>query len=106
MKKSGYVILLLVVMAISMMIGVYVGKQQNGGQIEIGWNSIEPPMVNLNTATIDELTEIPGIGELTAQRILEYRDRIGHFKTVEELLNISGISSDKLNEIREYLRVK
>jgi competence protein ComEA len=49
------------------------------------------PAVNLNTATVDQLTTLPGIGPRTAEMIIEYRTKNGGFKKIEELMNIKGI---------------
>lgn len=49
------------------------------------------PTVNLNTATIDQLTTLPGIGRKTAELIVEYRTKSGGFKKIEELMNVKGI---------------
>ena len=49
------------------------------------------PTVNLNTATVDQLTTLPGIGVKTAELIIEYRTKSGGFKKIEELMNIKGI---------------
>ena len=49
-------------------------------------------LVNLNTATLRELDQLPGIGPVLAQRIVEFRERRGGFRRVEELLAIPGIS--------------
>ena len=49
------------------------------------------PTVNLNTATIDQLTTLPGVGQKTAELIIEYRTKNGSFKKIEELMNIKGI---------------
>jgi competence protein ComEA len=49
------------------------------------------PTVNLNTATVDQLTTLPGIGAKTAELIIEYRTKSGGFKKIEELMNIKGI---------------
>jgi competence protein ComEA len=47
--------------------------------------------VNLNTATIDQLTTLPGVGRKTAELIIEYRTKSGGFKKIEELMNVKGI---------------
>ena len=60
----------------------------------------EPSLVNINSAGIDELTTLPGIGESTAEAIIKYRNEIGFFKSVDELLEVSGIGEKKLNDIR------
>lgn len=47
--------------------------------------------VNLNTATVDQLSTLPGIGKKTAELIIEYRTKSGGFKKIEELMNVKGI---------------
>ena len=47
--------------------------------------------INLNTATIDQLTTLPGVGRKTAELIIEYRTKTGGFKKIEELMNVKGI---------------
>ena len=49
------------------------------------------PTVNLNTATVDQLTTLPGVGKRTAELIIEYRTKSGGFKKIEELMNVKGI---------------
>ena len=49
------------------------------------------PTVNLNTATVDQLTTLPGVGRKTAELIIEYRTKSGGFKKIEELMNVKGI---------------
>src|SRR4030095_13083380 len=48
------------------------------------------PAINLNTATLDQLETLPGIGRKTAERILEYRTKSGGFKRIEDLMNAKG----------------
>ncbi len=54
------------------------------------------PMVNLNTATLTELDSLPGVGPVTAQRILDWRDSHSAFSAVDELLEIDGIGEKTL----------
>jgi competence protein ComEA len=60
--------------------------------------------VNVNTATMDELTALPGIGEKRAQAILEARKQKGGFKSVDELTEVKGIGPANLEKLRPYLR--
>ena len=61
--------------------------------------------LNINTATVEDLATLPGIGEKLAQRIVDYRERNGGFSAVEELCNVSGIGEKRLDAIREYITV-
>ena len=61
--------------------------------------------VNINTANRDELMEITGIGEVTADRIIEYRRRNGDFLSTEEIMNISGIGKSLYSRIKQCIEV-
>lgn len=61
--------------------------------------------VNLNTATYDELISIAGIGDVKARQILQYRDAIGTYTSVEQIMNISGIGESTYNQVATYLTV-
>lgn len=62
-------------------------------------------LVNVNSAMATELEELPGIGEVIAQRIIDYRTENGPFATVDELLDVSGIGDAILESIRELVTV-
>jgi competence protein ComEA len=62
-------------------------------------------VVNLNTATSAELQALPGIGPATATRILEYRQKNGPFKKIEEVMNVQGIGEKIFLRLRPQLSV-
>jgi len=59
--------------------------------------------VNINTATVEELTTLSGIGPSKANAILEYREENGLFKSVDELVNVTGIGEKSLEKIRDTI---
>jgi competence protein ComEA len=61
--------------------------------------------ININTASVDELDRLPGIGPAIAQRVVEYRAEQGPFRTVDELARVSGISSAMVDELRPEISV-
>jgi competence protein ComEA len=67
----------------------------------------KPPLkpVNINTATSEELQQVPGIGPATAEKILQMRKSYGAFKSVDDLLAIRGIGKKRLDKMRKYLTV-
>lgn len=62
-------------------------------------------LLDINTATVAELDELPGIGEVRANAIVDYRNQFGPFQTVEELLFVEGISENLLDDLRPYITV-
>ena len=59
--------------------------------------------ININTATAQQLTALPGVGEKLAARIVEYRQKQGAFKNVSELMNVQGLGEKNLAKIQAYL---
>ena len=62
--------------------------------------------ININTATAEALTYLPGIGEVLAKRIVEYREENGLFTQATDLLNVKGIGNGKLNRILDYIALE
>ena len=60
-------------------------------------------LVNINTATMQELSALPGIGETLAKRIVDYRLVNGPFQEIDQLLNVDGIGSGKLKAILDMI---
>jgi comEA protein len=61
--------------------------------------------INLNTATSEELQLVPGIGPVTAEKILQMRKSYGAFKSVDDLRAVRGIGPKRLEKMRKYLTV-
>ena len=83
--------------------GVYVWGSGSGSSSDAGGGGTVST-VNINTATIDELKTLPGIGEVTAQAIIDYR-RNAKFKSKEDIKNVTGIGDSKYNRIKDYICV-
>ena len=62
--------------------------------------------VDINRATIDELMEVKGIGEVIAQRIVDFREKNGPYETVDDLLKVRGIGELMLDRIRDSLSAR
>ena len=81
---------------------------EGGGNVIVGSieeNSKSTGKININKATDTELMNIPGVGEVTAAKIIEYRETQGTFKTIEDIKNVSGIGDAKFNAMKEYITV-
>ena len=61
--------------------------------------------VNLNSATAAQIATLPGVGPKAAQRIIEYRDKNGGFKKIEELMNVKGIGEKSFLKLKPLITV-
>ena len=77
----------------------------NAGESIIKNKSETDSIININKANLEKLKLLPGVGETTALKILEYRETHGKFKNIEELKNISGIGETKYNLIKNKICV-
>ncbi len=109
LKKEDKVFLIAIVslIALSLAISFIVKKRNftcplvNLVKSKIASNKSIP--ININKATVEELTLIKGIGEVLASRIIDYRNKQGDFKSIEELKNVKGIGEHKLNRIKNEI---
>ena len=114
MKKKVPAILFLAAMfCIAVYIGVFIGRasSRNITTVSDAANYIPPPseppsaLINLNEATEEDLLAIPGINQLLAERIIQYRDRFGFFLSVTELKYIDGMTDRIYQQIMDYVTV-
>ncbi len=72
-----------------------------------GQSKKQPPAkpLDLNTSTVEQLQQLPGIGPTTAKAIVRFREKSGPFRRVEDLLVIRGITKAKLEKLRPYITV-
>ena len=82
--------------------GVYVWGSGQGASSDGVSGSVS--IVNINTASADDLKTLPGIGDVTAQAIVDYRKK-NPFKAVEDIKNVTGIGDSKYNRIKDYICV-
>ena len=62
--------------------------------------------ININTTLKKDLLRLPKIGPITAERIIQYRDVFGPFKSIEGLLNIKGIGPKTLDQLKQFIQIK
>jgi len=74
-----------------------------GLAVAAGKPAAQADKVNLNTATVEQLSELPGVGEHLAARIIEYRQKSGGFKSTQELMNVKGIGEQSFQKIESLL---
>lgn len=65
-----------------------------------------PGLININTATVEELVTLPGVGETIARNIVDYRQTHGAFTTIEQLDEVPGIGEKRLEQIRNYITLE
>jgi competence protein ComEA len=81
------------------------GSGAGGGPGGTGAAGGPEAKINLNTATLDQLETLPGIGEVLGQRVIDYREQHGPFHSVDDLLNVSGIGPSHLADIKDSVTV-
>jgi len=69
-------------------------------------NAERQSLININTATPQELEKLPGIGKVVAERIVAHREQYGPFRRTEHLMMVRGISDRKFRQLRPLIVVK
>ena len=118
MQKSMSSLISITLIFIALVVGVYIGRNSAGTTVSIDTSapkgssvsseSTSPSTrgkVNINTASIDELTILPGIGPAKAARIVAFREEYSQFTRIEDLLYIDGFGYTTIEELRPYITV-
>ena len=123
MKKPQLGALVMITALFSVfLLGFFLGRQTGTAQIQVSKAVTAPSVsepspepqseqaqtgvpIDINTATAEELTALPGIGEVLAGRIVAYREQYGNYLSTEELMDVSGISEKKYEAIKDYITI-
>ncbi len=115
-QKIVFLSIITVFVTLTLMLAVFKRISYNFAYIE--GTPYEPPtkviikeivpddmIININTATKEELMTLDGIGEVTAEKIIEYRENNNGFLTIEEITEVEGIGEAKLEKIRSRISI-
>jgi len=111
MKKSGlWIYFIIPAICLLTLIGIFIYRGFYHKPLELSKNAIIEQgegngKVNINTADTDTLTLLPGIGDVTAQKIIKYREKHGPFRKTEDIKRVSGIGDKTYENIRKYITV-
>lgn len=123
MKNPRFCILTLLTVSIcAFLLGFFLGRQTGTVQLQIGAevaqhpvritspsapteNSENPFPINVNISTAQQLTALPGIGDVLADRIITYREQYGDFISLEELMDVPGISQKRFDAIKDLITI-
>ncbi len=78
---------------------------EEGFSPEMADPAVDDGLVNINTASVEELKNLPGIGEIKAEAIVTYRETSGAFSSIEEIMNVAGIKESSYERIKDYIKV-
>lgn len=84
---------------------VITGTNASADKASVGSQQKQAGLVNINTASITELDSLPGVGEVTAQKIIEYRQQ-HYFTRIEDIMQVKGIGEAKFNKMKDRLTVQ
>lgn len=119
MKKGSQIMICTALCFTFLILGMFVGRSTIGGALTAEPRKSYTPltvdpsdaadfqsgMININTADVEKLTMLPGIGEVIAQRIVDYREQNGPFLSIDDLMNVEGIGESRLTSITKYITI-
>ena len=117
MKKGKFLMLSVCALSLCLVLGVFIGRNTQSKFHVLPTDESDQSLdssvsvqdedyrLNINTATKVQLMELPGIGDVLADRIIAYRDEYGSFSSVDALMEVNGLGEQKLKEIESLIKV-
>ena len=119
MQKHAWILIVITGMFLCLLLGIFIGRNVGNSYIPLNTieqtniqqtptdynNDIPDGKIDINTASSQQLQLLPGVGEVLAQRILDYRTEHGAFTRLEDLMNVSGIGEKRLEQIMPYIKI-
>lgn len=126
LAKSEKIVLIITIVFLALVLGFALGQRESETPVVFGKSSFvgrgagrtageavaseenrgQSIIININTASKEELESLNGIGPVLAQRIIEYREDKGGFKTIEDITKVRGIGAAVYNKIWQYISVE
>ena len=121
MKKPQWILIGITAMFACVLLGIFLGRNTshnyipiNNGTTPITGDSSDASQsqqdndgkININTATKQQLMLLSGIGETTAQKIIDYRTENGNFTAIEDLMKVNGIGEKKFEQIKDRIKAE
>lgn len=115
MKKALWIMGIIAIVFIFTTIGVFIGRMTTDGELKIharesvrnetiaNEETANSGLININTANAEELQELPGIGKVTAEAIITYRNENGPFENTKELMEVKGIGEKTYEELKSMI---
>ena len=114
MKNGGRILLMICLLSAVLIFGIYLGRSSDSEFVFLAENKNDTDKstlqaqtdfrLDINSATKVQLMELPGVGETTAERIIEYRTQNGGFSSTDELMDVEGIGEKKLLQIEHLIK--
>ncbi len=104
MKSTANIIIAITLVLVGVFVGVFIGRNILPSTVYVGTGyPVNDMKIDLNTAGVGDLIQLPGVGKSLAERIIDYRTRYGSYVFITELLQIEGVTQQLFDNIKDYL---
>lgn len=117
-KEKDTVLIVICILFTVFLCGIFIGRATSRYPVDLTGTDINLTVtaslsedlfidkkMNINVATVEDLTLIPSVGEETAQNIVDYRTRNGLFQSLSDLKNVEGLGSDRILQLIDYITI-